>query len=180
MNINFDLLIIDYIIIVITIFFALFGFWKGFINSIFGLLTWIGSVFITIYTYEYLSNYLNNILLNINFFSRFEQFVSLLSILVSIPLIFLISLFVLKRIRKLLNSDLDKQILGLIIDKLFGAIYGIVFSYAIYSTCLYFTNDSNLRMLVSTNKYLIENSNILSNISEYNNKILEIYLSDDE
>ena len=70
MNINLELLSFDYLVIFIAAIFIVFGFWKGFINSVLGLLTWVGSVFITIYTYEYLSDYLSNLLLNINFLSK--------------------------------------------------------------------------------------------------------------
>ncbi len=181
MNIlSLNLLLFDYVIITLSLLIILFSFWKGFINSILGLLTWVGSVFITIYTYEYLSTYLINLLLNINFLKSFEQFVSILSILISIPLIFLLSLFILKRIRKILSNDLDKQILGIILDKFFGAIYGLVFSYIIYSTVLYFTENNSFRLLNNFNIYLIENSNILKQISEYNQNIINIYKNNDE
>ena len=108
---NFELIFFDYVVLILTAVIVIFSFWKGFINSILGLLTWVGSVFVTIYSYQYLSDFLDKQLLNINFLQRFEQFVSVVSIIISIPIIFLISLFILKRIRKFLNSDLDKQIL---------------------------------------------------------------------
>ncbi len=178
MNLNIELLPFDYIVIVITCIFVVFGFWKGFINSVLGLLTWVGSVFITIYSYEYLSDYLNNLFLNIDFLSNFEQLISILSVLISIPLIFLLSLFILKRVRKIFSSDLDKQILGLILDKFFGTIYGLVFSYVIYSTILYFTNNNDFNILNNFNIFLIENSNILDQISDYNKNIIEYYIDD--
>ena len=98
MNIlNLQILPFDYVIIALTIIIVIFYFWKGFINSILSLLTWIGSLFITIFSYEYLSSYLNNFLLNIDFLSNFDQFNYILSILISITLIFLLSLFILKK-----------------------------------------------------------------------------------
>ena len=171
--INIDLLVFDYIILALSVVIIIFTFWRGFINSILGLLTWVGSLFITIYTYEYLSQYLNNLLLNINFLSGFEQ-------IISIPIIFLISLFILKRVRKILSSDLDKQILGIILDKFFGIIYGIIFSYVIYSTVLYFTFNSNIETINNFNIFLIESSNILEQISNNNNNIIQIYSASDE
>ena len=135
---NFELIFFDYVVLILTAVIVIFSFWKGFINSILGLLTWVGSVFVTIYSYQYLSDFLSAQLININFLQRFEQFVSVISIIISIPIIFLISLFILKRIRKFLNSDLDKQILGVIFDKFFGILYGILFSYITYSSILYF------------------------------------------
>ncbi len=178
MNLNLEILPLDYVVIFITSIFVVFGFWRGFINSVLGLLTWVGSVFITIYSYEYLSNYLNNLFLNIDFLTNFEQLISILSVLISIPLIFLLSLFILKRVRKIFSSDLDKQILGIILDKFFGTIYGLVFTYVIYSTILYFTKSNDFNILINLNIFLIENSNILNKISDYNQNIIEYYMND--
>ena len=176
MNVNFDFLVFDYIVLLLTIIFVIFSFWKGFINSVLGLLTWIGSVIITIFTYEFLSNYLNNIFLNIDFLSNYEQITYILSFLISIPLIFLLSLFLLKRIRKILSSDLDKQILGIILDKFFGIIYGLIFTYVIYSSVLYFTNNNEFMILKNFNIFLKNNSNILNQISTYNENIISRFI----
>ena len=164
----------------IEILFIIFSLWKGFINSILGLLTWVGSILITIFSYNYLSDYINSILLNISFLSNFTQFNYVLSIIISIPLIFLLSLFVLKRIRKILSSDLDKQILGVIFDKFFGILYGILFSYIIYSSVLYLTDNDDVEILRNFHLFFEENSNILMQISEYNNNIIESYTSTDQ
>ncbi len=176
MNIlNLEFLIIDYFVLIFTTIIIIISFWKGFINSVLSLLTWVGSIFITIYTYDYLAKFLNDFLLNLDLLSNFQQFTSILSTVIAIPVIFLISLFILKRIRKFLSSDLDKQILGLMFDKFFGAIYGIIFSYVIYSSILYFTYDNAIESLKSLNLILIENSNILNKIAEYNNGMFSIY-----
>ena len=176
MNIfNFDLIFLDYIILTITTIIVVFSLWKGFINSLLGLLTWVGSIFITIYTYDYLSSYINNLLLRIELLNNFDQFVSILSILISIPLIFLVSLLILKKIRKFLNSDLDKKLLGIILDKFFGVIYGLIFSYILFSSLLFLTNNNNFDYLSSINKYFLENSNVLKEISINNNNIIELY-----
>ncbi len=173
--IEFEFIFFDYIVIFLSAVIIVLSFWKGFINSVLGLLTWIGSVFITIYAYKYLSDFLTNLFLNINFLKNFEQFTSVFSIIISIPIIFLISLFILKRVRRFLNSDLDKQILGIIFDKTFGVIYGIVFSYLIFSSVLYLTDNNNIELLNNFNQFLLQNSNILKEISEYNYNIIEIY-----
>ncbi len=175
---NLELIFLDYVILILTFLFFIFSFWKGFINSVLGLMTWVGSIFITIYLYTYLSNFLYNLLLNIELFSEFQQFVSILSIIISIPIIFIISLFILKRIRKLLSSDLDRQVLGIILDKFFGAIYGLLFSYIFFSTLLYLTLNNNFDILINFNNFLIKNSNILNQISEYNDNIIKIYSKD--
>ena len=173
-----ELIFFDYVVIILSAIIIIFSFWKGFINSILGFLTWVGSIFITIYAYQYLSEFLNTILLNINFLQNFEQFVTIISIIISIPIIFLVSLFVLKRIRKFLNSDLDKQIFGIMIDKFFGVIYGIIFSYVVFSSLLYLTNNNNIELFNSVYLFLVENSNILNKISEYNNNIMQLYTND--
>ncbi len=175
MNFSIELLFFDYIVLTLTLIFILFGIWKGFISSVLSLLTWVGSVFITIYSYEYLSVYLNNILLNIDFFSRFEEFTTILTSVLTIPIIFLLSLFILKRIRKIISKDLDKQVLGLIFDKFFGIAYGIIFSYVFLSTILYLTNNNNIDLLYNLNIFFNENSNILKLISEYNENFFQYY-----
>ena len=76
---NLQIFPFDYVIIALTLVIVVFSFWKGFINSILSLLTWIGSLFITIFSYEFLSSYLNNILSNIDFLSNFDQFNYILS-----------------------------------------------------------------------------------------------------
>ena len=43
---------IDHIVLTIGLIVVIFCFWKGIISSILGLLTWIGSIFITIYFYN--------------------------------------------------------------------------------------------------------------------------------
>jgi uncharacterized membrane protein required for colicin V production len=94
---------------------------------------------------------------------------NIISIIISIPIIFLISLFILKKVRKILSSDLDKQILGIIIDKAFGVLYGLIFTYFIYSTILFTFNKFNFEDL---NQWFINNSQILSTI----NNINELYI----
>ena len=160
---------LDYIVLIITILFTIFSTWKGLIQSILGLMTWIGSIIITLYSYNTFSNYLNNLLLKIEIFQNYQTISNYLSIIISIPLIFLISLFILKRIRQILSSDLDRKILGVLIDKIFGIIYGIVFSYFIFSTMMFTLNKFNLNNL---NFWLINNSEILSNINTINEEYI--------
>ena len=138
--------------------------------SILGLLTWIGSIIITIYFYTSLSDFLNSQLLNFNILKNYEQITDILATLISIPLIFLISLFILKKIRKIISSDINKQILGLLIDKIFGFLFGFIFSYIIFSTIIYFTN--NFELLNFLNEWLLDNSYLLSELDEFNNSLL--------
>ena len=84
-------------------------------------------------------------------------------------MIFLISLFILKKVRKFLSSDLDRQIFGIIIDKVFGVIYGLVFTYFIYSTILFTLNKYNFEDL---NQWFISNSQILSIINNINEEYI--------
>ena len=175
MNINIEILTLDYLILVLAAIFIVYGLLKGFVSSVLGLLTWVGSVFITIFTYEYLSLYMTKILLNLNFLRNLEQFVSILSAILSIPIIFLLSLFLLKRLRKLLSNDLDKNTLGLLFDKFLGALYGLIFSYIFYSTILYFTNDNEIVMIKNLHIFIIENSNLLKMISMSNESLINYF-----
>jgi len=159
----------DYLILCLSILFILFSFWKGFINSLLGLLTWVGSIIITIYSYNSLSNFISKQMLKIELFQNFEQVTNIIAFIISIPLIFLISLFILKKIRKVLSSDLDKQILGIIFDKFFGLIYGLIFSYIVFSTMIYFFESFEYLNLLYY--WSLDNSYILESINTINKEI---------
>ena len=161
---------LDYIILAIGFLVIIFCFWRGITASILGLLTWLGSIIITIYFYSDLSDLLNSQLLNINILKNYEQITNILATLISIPLIFLITLFILKKIRKIISSDIDKQILGLLFDKILGLLFGFVFSYIIFSTIIYFT--SNFELLNFLNEWLVDNSYLLSELDSFNDSIL--------
>ena len=155
----------DYIIVVILIILISFCFLRGFIQSLLGLLTWVGSILITIYSYETLSNFIVKQILKINFFQQFEYLSNIGSLVISIPIIFIITLFILKRIRKLLSSDLDKEIFGLILDKFFGLIYGVIFSYIILTSIIIILKRFEFNTL---NNWLIDNSNIIYIVNNFN------------
>tara|TARA_Y100001970_G_C14191713_1_gene835770 strand:+ start:216 stop:758 length:543 start_codon:yes stop_codon:yes gene_type:complete len=157
----------DYIILTFTFIIILFSFWKGFIQSVLGLLTWVGSILISIYAYESFADFITKQLLTFEFFRSIEYQTNIIGIIFAIPIIFLISLFILKKIRNFLSSDLDKQILGIIIDKVFGFIYGILFSYVIITTILILFNKFDL---ININDWLIDNSNIFLIVNDFNNK----------
>ena len=168
----------DHIILTIGLIVIIFCFWKGIINSILGLLTWIGSIIITIYFYNNLSIYINKQLLNIKIFNNYEQITNLISVLISIPIIFLISLFILKKLRKIISSDLDSQILEKIIDKVFGFLFGFLFNYIIFSTIIYGIN--NFDFLNNLNNFLLANSYILQEINIFNDDLLNYIFIKDE
>ena len=169
---------IDHIILTIGSIVVIFCFWRGIINSILGLLTWIGSILITIYFYNNLSKFINVQLLKLEILKNYEQITNLISILLSIPLIFLLSLFILKKFRKIISSDLDSQILGKIIDKTFGLLFGFIFNYLIFSTVIYGIN--NFEFLSTLNNFLFENSYILKELDLLNENLLNyIFLDDD-
>ena len=187
-NFNFPL---DYVLLIIAILFIIFSIWKGLIQSILGLLTWVGSIIITLYSYNAFSNFIDTQLLKIKLFQNYEMISNIISIIISIPVIFLISLFILKKVRKFLSSDLDKQIFGIIIDKVFGVIYGLIFTYFIYSTILFtfnkfnfedlnqwFTNNSQILRLINNlnEQYIYELIDVIENEDEY---IVTIYMETD-
>ena len=165
-NFNFP---IDYILFIIAILFIIISAWKGLIQSILGLMTWVGSIIITLYSYNAFSNYLNNQLLKIEIFQNYETLSNFLSIIIAIPVIFLISLFILKRIRLILSADLDKQILGVLIDKALGILYGIIFSYFVFSTIIFTLNKFSFQDL---NNWLITNSEILHTVNTINEEYI--------
>ena len=162
----------DYIVLCIIIIIILFSFWKGLIQSILGLLTWVGSILICIYLYPYFSDILTKNILNINFFQKKEYLTNIVSIIITIPVIFLISLFVLKRFRKFLSADLDKQILGIILDKIFGFIFGIIFSYVILSAFIIILERERFNEF---NTWLQKQSNIISDTSNFNKEYIYIF-----
>ena len=161
---------LDYIVLAIGCLIVFFCFWRGITASILGLLTWIGSIIITIYFYSDLSNFLNLQLIKIDILKNYEQITNILATLISIPLIFLITLFILKKIRKIISSDIDKQILGLLFDKILGFLFGFIFSYIIFSTIIYFTN--NFELLIFLNDWLLKSSYLLSELDNFNNNLL--------
>ena len=165
---------LDYILLAIASIIIIFCFWRGITSSILGLLTWVGSIIITIYFYNDLSNFLNSQLLKIDLLENYEQITNILSTIISIPLIFLISLFILKRIRKIISSDIDKQILGVLVDKLFGFIFGFVFNYMIFSTIIYFTNS--FEFLNFINNWMLEKSYLLTELENFNDNLLNSIL----
>ena len=169
-NLNFPF---DYILLTIIFIIILFCCWKGFIQSILSLLTWIGSILITVYAYESLAGYLTKQLLNIDFFQKYDYLSNIGSILITIPLIFLGSLFILKRVRKFLSSDLDKQVLGIFFDKVFGLIYGVIFSYLLISTMLIILKRFDFDLV---HKWANNNSNIVLIVENFNSKY--VYLNE--
>ena len=86
----------DYILLAITLLFIFFSIWKGFIQSILGLMTWVGSILITLIFYEKFANYLSTIINQINFLesSGLPEIISIIiyfftSIITSTILIFM-------------------------------------------------------------------------------------------
>lgn len=169
---------LDFIIIAIGSIVIFFSFWKGIISSILGLLTWIGSILITIYFYSNLSIFINSQLLKLNVLKNYEQITSIFSTIISIPLIFLITLFILKRFRKIISSDLDKQILGLFIDKIFGLVFGFILNYIFFSTLIYCSN--NFEYLNFIENWLMTNSFIMVTLENFNNSLLITIVGNEE
>ena len=163
----------DYIIIIISAVFIIFSSWRGFIKSILNLLTWIGSIIITIYSYESLQNFISSQLSKFDILKNYESINNLIGLIISIPVIFLISLFIFKKIRTYIINDMDKNFIGLFFDKIFGFLYGIIFSYFIFATLLYGTEKFDI--LSSLMIWFTDNSYILENINYINNEFLKYF-----
>ncbi len=72
------------------------------------------------------------------------------------------------------SKDLDKQILGIIFDKFFGFVYGLVFSYLILSTFLYMLEKpENLNNLFV---WILDNSFILNTVYMINKFVYAYFL----
>ena len=156
----------------------IFSFWKGVISSILSLLTWIGSIIITIYFYNDLASFVDSQLLNINLLSNYEQITNLISLFISIPVIFLLSLFILKKLRIFVSSDLDKQILGILIDKVFGFLFGFILNYIIFSTIIYCSN--NIEFISFLNIWLKENSKLIIYLDNLNSDFINYVIGNEE
>ena len=167
----------DYIIITIILLTILFCLWRGFIQSILGLFTWLGSILITIYSYNSFANFLTNQILKIEIFQNYEYLSNIISIIISIPIIFLISLFILKKVRIIISSDLDKQILGKVFDKIFGAMYGLLFLYIVLTALLILLERYKFE---NSNYWLNNNSNIIFTINEFNKNNVFLFESANE
>ncbi len=163
----------DYIVMTIILLIILFSLWKGFIQSILGLFAWLGSILITIYSYDSFANFLSKQILKIEIFQNYEYFSTIISIVIAIPIIFLISLFILKKVRKIISSDIDKQILGKVFDKILGTIYGALFSYLVLTALLIMLERYKFENI---NYWLNNNSNIILAVNEFNKN--NIYLID--
>ena len=163
----------DYIVMTIILLIILFSLWKGFIQSILGLFAWLGSILITIYSYDSFANFLSKQILKIEIFQNYEYFSTIISIVIAIPIIFLISLFILKKVRKIISSDIDKQILGKVFDKILGAMYGALFSYLVLTALLIMLERYKFENI---NYWLNNNSNIILAVNEFNKN--NIYLID--
>ena len=165
MNISDLIFPYDYILLVIGILIIFVSTLKGFINSILSLLTWIGSILLTIYSYQNFSNFLTQQILKIDFFQNYEYLTNILSIVISIPTIFILTIFVLRKIKKFISSDLDYQLFGLILDKFFCLFYGLIFTYLIFSASLIIIERANLN-----SPKIYNNSKIIFHLNEINNK----------
>lgn len=127
---------IDYLLLIISLIFILFSTYKGFVQSILGIFTWIGAILISIYFHEYLNDLIVNQLSKWELLAKNLPINDISKYLISIPLIFFISLFVLRKFRSFITSDLNHNFAGKIADKFFGFIFGLFFSYIVFTTIL--------------------------------------------
>ena len=179
---SFD--VYDYLILGISIVITFISIWKGFINSILSLLTWIGSILITIYSWSWFSNFLIVDQLNKIDFLNENPINGYIGMIISIPIIFLITLFILKKFRRIITDDIDKQFLGKLLDKVFGIFYGFIFSYILFSAVLHLSDELEKylpsKWKIDIKKTLIRNSNILEMIDNANTNFKKIiYNSND-
>ncbi|MDC0037559.1 CvpA family protein [Alphaproteobacteria bacterium] len=166
---------IDYLIIILSILIILFSTWKGFIQSLLGVLSWIGAVLISINFHSFLGDIILDQVSKLEFITRLNLPLDNISkYLIAIPITFILSFYLLKKFKKFITSDLDKGIFGNLIDKFFGIIFGIIFSYIILTTIL-ISNS-----IIDNNWYeknivlkLKDSSTILIKINEINQNYIQ-------
>ena len=175
---NIDLILstftpLDYLILIISIFLIFFSLLRGFIQSLLGLITWVGSILITIHFHINLSNLISAQL------SKYEKISQLIPIneiskyVLSIPIIFFASLFLLKKFKKYISSDLNKNFIGTILDKIFGALFGFVFIYILITTILVSPSIFKYKWLeVDIVNSLKNNSELIKIVDNLNSEII--------
>ena len=166
-----SLSLLDYIIIIIISASVIFSFIKGFVQSLLGLLTWIGAVILTLIFYENLSNFVISYINRISFLEE-TGISKILSIILSIPFIFLISLILLKKIKSLISTNFQKSSLGNLFDKIFGSIYGFIFGLILVSLSIITIN--NLFIGFASSKF-VENSILYPYLNDFNIKYVIKY-----
>ena len=161
----------DYFIIIIIAISIVFAFIKGFVQSLLGLLTWIGAVLITLIFYENLSNFILSYINKITFLEKTGLTVIIATIL-SIPFIFLVSLIFLKKIKSLISTNFQKSSIGNLFDKIFGIIYGFFFGLIIISISIITINK--LYDNFSSTKF-VKNSQIYPYLDKFNKNFIIKY-----
>ena len=167
------LYLFDYFIIIIIFISMIFSFIKGFVQSLLGLLTWIGATIITLIFYQNLSNYIyNNFINRIEYIEQNELLSDIISKGLSIPFIFLLSLILLKKIRSLISTNFQKSSLGTFFDKIFGIIYGFAFGLII----ILITNITIEKIYPNfPNTRLIKNSTLYPYLDTFNKDFIIRY-----
>ena len=152
-----SLSLFDYFIFIIILISIIFSFIKGFVQSLLGLLTWIGATIITLIFYENLSNFIANYINRIGFFEQ-SGLSAIISTGLSIPFIFLLSLILLRKIKSLISTNFQKSSLGTFFDKIFGIIYGftvglIIISITTITIEKIYDNFQNTRLINNSKLY---------------------------
>ena len=165
----------DYFILSIILISMFFGFYKGFIQSILGLLTWVGAVIITVVTQEKLSIFLVYYLDQIPLVNK-TLLPNIVSTILSIIFIFIISLMILKKIRSIISSEFQKSSIGYYFDKIIGLIYGFLFGIIIISITIIiidkvFSNNFTKLNFIKESELYSDRGNLLS-IEKFINVIL--------
>ena len=71
---------------------------------------------------------------------------------------------------------MEKNIIALFFDKLFGFLYGIIFSYFIFATLLY--GMEKFDIFVNLMNWLLDKSYILENINFINKEFINYFNND--
>jgi len=164
---------LDYLIISLSLFIIFFTTLKGFVQSILALMTWIGSIFITMHFHKYLSELISNQMSKWDSISQLLPVHEISKYVLAIPIMFFISLFILKKFKKFISSDLNKNFFGMLLDRMFGLVFGVAFSYIILTTILLSPSIFEFNWLKENFiPSLIKNSKLIIEIDKINNVII--------
>ena len=167
---NLELIsLFDYFLIIFLTVSIVFSFIKGFIQSLLGLLTWIGAVIVTLIFYENIANYFTSYLNNISFLEK-SGLSLIISTVLSIPFIFLVSLIILKKMRSMISNNFQKSSIGNILDKILGIFYGFIFGTLLVAILIITINNFSNNFETSN---FIQNSYIYPFIKGLNNYLLD-------
>lgn len=117
--------VIDFIFIVVILLFAILGVVKGFIDNIFGKLSWILGIIVAFFFYKRVST---------NFLSGISN--KIVANVLAFLILFVIVFIIVKMIQVILNRIFDNDVLNSL-DRALGFLFGIVEGFAVVALVIF-------------------------------------------